>query len=168
MASLASRSVQMSANYLNPFAQYLIWAMEGRGKMSNHEIYKRVKIVCKEHQRDLPPNWESEVRQSFRRIALAARNITAMMISLSGMAGGIGLAKLRPPRSTISSRPARHEWARGGSLGANLKPALQGLLGVVEIVFRTTLGNASATWDPISTYEKDSVCQSLTISCAPS
>jgi hypothetical protein len=42
--------------------------MEGRGKMSNHEIYKRVKIVCKEHQRDLPPNWEGK---RFRRTALA-------------------------------------------------------------------------------------------------
>ncbi|MDP3693689.1 hypothetical protein [Bradyrhizobium sp.] len=47
-------------------SQYLIWAMEGRGKMSNQEIYRQVRIVCKKHGRTLPPNWEAEVRQTLQ------------------------------------------------------------------------------------------------------
>lgn len=51
---------------LSPMSQYLIWAMEGRGKMSNHEIYKAVKAVCKRHGRNLPPKWEAVIRQTLQ------------------------------------------------------------------------------------------------------
>ena len=51
---------------LNPMVQYLVWAMEGRGKMSNKEIYKAVERVCKEHGRKLPPNSDAEIRQTLQ------------------------------------------------------------------------------------------------------
>jgi len=51
---------------LNPMGQYLIWAMEGRGQMSNKEIYKAVERVCKEHRRKLSPNSEAEIRQNLQ------------------------------------------------------------------------------------------------------
>jgi hypothetical protein len=50
----------------NTMAQYLVWAMEGRGTMSNREIYRQLKIVCDRHGRPLPPKWESEVRQTLQ------------------------------------------------------------------------------------------------------
>ncbi len=52
--------------HLENFAQLLIWAMDGRGTMSNPAIYRELKATAKEHGRTLPPNWESEVRQTLQ------------------------------------------------------------------------------------------------------
>lgn len=49
-----------------PMTQYLIWAMEGCGKMSNKEIYREVKKVCEEAGRELPTEWEAEIRQTLQ------------------------------------------------------------------------------------------------------
>ncbi len=57
---------RQSIGFLTPMARYLIWAMEGRGKMSNQKIYRQVELVCKKHHRELPPNWKSEVRQTLQ------------------------------------------------------------------------------------------------------
>jgi hypothetical protein len=52
--------------HLVVFAQYVIWAMEGRGEMSNQAIYKEVKRICQRYGRVLPPNWKSETRQTLQ------------------------------------------------------------------------------------------------------
>lgn len=57
---------ELSLGYGFPMVQYLILAMEGRGKMSNQAIYRELKAVCKRFGRKLPPNWESEVRQTLQ------------------------------------------------------------------------------------------------------
>jgi hypothetical protein len=48
---------------LAPMAQYLIWAMEGWGMMTNDVIYQALKRVSHEHGRQLPDHWESHVRE---------------------------------------------------------------------------------------------------------
>lgn len=52
--------------FITPMSRYLVWAMEGRGKMSNQAIYREIKRVCKQHGRELPPNWEAEVRHTLQ------------------------------------------------------------------------------------------------------
>jgi hypothetical protein len=47
-------------------AEYLVWAMEKRGKMSNQRIYASLKEVCAQHGRQLPDEWEAEVRQTLQ------------------------------------------------------------------------------------------------------
>jgi hypothetical protein len=44
-------------------AQYLVRAMEGRGKMSTQAIYREVQSVCRRNGRPLPLSWQSAVRQ---------------------------------------------------------------------------------------------------------
>jgi hypothetical protein len=39
---------------LNPMVQYLVWAMEGCGAISNPDIYREVRRVCQERGRKLP------------------------------------------------------------------------------------------------------------------
>jgi hypothetical protein len=51
---------------VSTFAQYLIWAMEDRGTMSNSEIYRAVKDVCARYKRELPEEWEAVVRQTLQ------------------------------------------------------------------------------------------------------
>lgn len=51
---------------LVPMVQYLIWAMEGRGEMSMHEIYRAVKQQCARFGRLLPDHWEAEIRQTLQ------------------------------------------------------------------------------------------------------
>jgi hypothetical protein len=55
---------ESSLGFSFPMVQYLILAMEGRGKMSNQAIYRELKAVCKSEER-LPPNWQAEVRPGF-------------------------------------------------------------------------------------------------------
>jgi hypothetical protein len=78
---------------LTPMAQYLIWAMEGRGKMSNQAIYREVKNVCKNMEGGYPRNWESEIRQTLQAHSPVGHSTTGVMIFLSGMAEAIGPAK---------------------------------------------------------------------------
>ena len=49
-----------------PFASYLIWAMQGRGKISNKAIYREVARLCRMYGRVLPLNWESMVRRTLQ------------------------------------------------------------------------------------------------------
>ena len=49
-----------------PMVQYLIWAMEGRGEMSMHAIYRAVQQQCARFGRPLPDQWEAEVRQTLQ------------------------------------------------------------------------------------------------------
>ena len=51
---------------VTPVAQYLIWAMEGRGIMATQSIYRAFKEVCDNHRHQLPPKWEEEVRQTLQ------------------------------------------------------------------------------------------------------
>jgi hypothetical protein len=44
--------------------RYLIWAMEGRGEMSNNAIYRAFKAVCADHRHE--PYWQEEVRQTLQ------------------------------------------------------------------------------------------------------
>jgi hypothetical protein len=46
--------------------RYLIWAMEGRGKMSMLAIYRAVQQQCARFGRTLPGHWEAEVRQTLQ------------------------------------------------------------------------------------------------------
>lgn len=61
---LAMSSTEIA--FLTPMAQYLIRAMEGRGKMSNKAIYREVKRVCEEARRELPSEWKAEIRQTLQ------------------------------------------------------------------------------------------------------
>jgi len=63
----------MSVNDYTPMSQYLIWAMEGRGKMSLTDIYREIKAVCKRHGRQLPSNWEAEIRQTLQACCAGSR-----------------------------------------------------------------------------------------------
>ncbi len=54
-------------HHLASVAQCLIWAMEGRGKMSLHEIYREAKRVFREHGRTPPAEFEAEVRQTLQK-----------------------------------------------------------------------------------------------------
>jgi hypothetical protein len=47
-------------------AQFLILAMRGRGRMSNQSIYREAKDVCHKYSRELPTNWEAEIRQTLQ------------------------------------------------------------------------------------------------------
>ena len=49
-----------------PWTQYLIWAMTGRGKMSNGEIFKTVKAECEKFGKELPVNWEDLIRTTLQ------------------------------------------------------------------------------------------------------
>jgi len=51
---------------LVPMVQYLMWAMEGRGEMSMHEIYRAVERRCAQFGRLLPDHWEAEIRQTLQ------------------------------------------------------------------------------------------------------
>src|SRR5258707_8505239 len=56
----------MTMRDLAPMAQYLVWAMENQGTMTNEMIYRAVKSVCREHGRELPTQWEAKVRQTLQ------------------------------------------------------------------------------------------------------
>jgi hypothetical protein len=47
-------------------AEYLVWAMEGRGQLPMDEIYRAVKAKCDERDRPLPTNWKSVIRQTLQ------------------------------------------------------------------------------------------------------
>jgi hypothetical protein len=51
---------------LSTMAQYLIWAMEDKGSMKTQKIYKAVEDVCARHERELPNEWQAEVRQTLQ------------------------------------------------------------------------------------------------------
>jgi hypothetical protein len=51
---------------VSTMAQYIIWAMEGRGKMPLADIYREVESQCKLHGRKLPNNFEAEIRQTLQ------------------------------------------------------------------------------------------------------
>ena len=51
---------------ISTMAQYLIWAMEGRGKMALADIYREVERQCKQHGRKLPNNSDAEIRQTLQ------------------------------------------------------------------------------------------------------
>ena len=52
--------------HLAPVAQCLIWAMEGRGKTSLHDIYRETRRVFRDHGRTPPTEFEAEVRQTLQ------------------------------------------------------------------------------------------------------
>jgi hypothetical protein len=54
-------------------AQYLIWVMEGRGKMSLSDIYKEVEKSCKQHGRELPTKSDAEVRRTLQACCPTSR-----------------------------------------------------------------------------------------------
>ena len=59
----------LSERYMRDFVsmvQYLIWAMESRGEMPMHEIYRAVKRQCAQFGRLLPDHWEAEIRQTLQ------------------------------------------------------------------------------------------------------
>jgi hypothetical protein len=79
---------------LTPMAQYLIWAMEGRGKMSNQAIYREVKNVRKNMEGGYPPKLMSpKLGRRFRRTAPVGHSTTGVMIFCLAMAEAIGPAK---------------------------------------------------------------------------
>jgi hypothetical protein len=78
---------------VSTMAQYLIWAMEGRGKMSLCDIYREVEKSCKKHGRELPNNSDAEIRRTLRLAALQVLNTMAATISLSGMSAAVGHAR---------------------------------------------------------------------------
>ncbi|MEY9124823.1 hypothetical protein ABIA03_002086 [Bradyrhizobium yuanmingense] len=51
---------------LTTMRECLVWAMERRGMMSLGEIYHEIKTVCARHDRELPNEWEAEVRQTLQ------------------------------------------------------------------------------------------------------
>ncbi len=53
-------------NDVTAVAQYIIWAMEGRGKMSLTDIYREVEIQFKKYGRKQPENFDAEVRQALQ------------------------------------------------------------------------------------------------------
>jgi hypothetical protein len=52
--------------HLTPVAQFLIWAMEHRGVMTTDAIYRAVKAQCERMGRQLPNEWEAEIRQTLQ------------------------------------------------------------------------------------------------------
>jgi hypothetical protein len=47
-------------------ASFMIPAMQGRGIMSNNEIYKAVAQFCAEHKRRIRPNLKAQIRDALQ------------------------------------------------------------------------------------------------------
>jgi len=52
--------------HLTPMAGHIVWAMEGKGKMTTQSIYRAVKNICEKQNRELPENWDAVVRQTLQ------------------------------------------------------------------------------------------------------
>jgi hypothetical protein len=56
----------MTERHFTPMVRYLVWAMEGRGIMTNDMIYRAVDKECRQFGRALPNEWEAEIRQTLQ------------------------------------------------------------------------------------------------------
>jgi hypothetical protein len=67
MCSLAViRRRGRSMDYKTPFVNYLIWAMEGRGRMTLSEINRAVLEQCERFDRPLKSRWQDHVRDALQ------------------------------------------------------------------------------------------------------
>jgi hypothetical protein len=61
--SAAAATRELRTKGKSPLRQHLILAMQGRGTMRTKAIYGAVKESCDAHNRPLPANWHSNIRQ---------------------------------------------------------------------------------------------------------
>ena len=81
-----------------PMVQYLIWAMEGRGTMSNQAIYKEVRRLCARDNRTLPPNDDAEIRTTLQAHCSTAPQFAGNRDLFTNPSDGYWLCKVTTPK----------------------------------------------------------------------